>query len=302
MLTLCELATAQISVPVECQSDHPSNHLPACIKKLATAPQTWTTYSGYYRDVVTICFAIRYPLEKELLLEAQQNMTYYQSRHYDMLQQQQRDLHTWRQQEMKLLNIIRLQQSDLWDEFASLQKTSTNELLDLVTIIKQVKQTTIDVHSIQRSSVDLSQRYFDENVRKWNIAFQAVDHGLNLIYTKMDEILLWQNQTLTMYHHEQELQYQTVQQWQQSIDLANQSFSNLVNLTESHIQLLQEDILDIHAIISTAVKPVRQIFRLILVFWHDDTHLFALIGLLVSCHFFLSYPWCTLGKVLALGN
>ncbi|CAO3592592.1 unnamed protein product [Absidia cylindrospora] len=270
MLTLCELATAQISVPVECHLDHPSNHLPACIKKLATAPQTWTTYSGYYRDVVTICFAIRYPLEKELLLEAQQNMTYYQSKHYDMLQQQQQDLYTWRQQEMKLLDIIQLQQSDLWKEFVSLQKTSTNELLDLVTMIKQVKQTTTDVHATQQSSMDISQRYFDENMRKWDIAFQAVDHGLDLIYTKMDEISLWQNQTLTMYHHGQELQYQAIQQWQQSIDLANQSFSNLVNFTESHIQLLQRDILDIHTIISTTVKPVRRLFSSILVFWHNS--------------------------------
>ncbi|KAI8334245.1 hypothetical protein BC941DRAFT_454453 [Chlamydoabsidia padenii] len=60
MLTKCELATADIQIPKACQLDDST-----CVKKLAINPQTWTTYSGYYRDVVTICFSVRYPMEKD---------------------------------------------------------------------------------------------------------------------------------------------------------------------------------------------------------------------------------------------
>ncbi|CAO3643587.1 unnamed protein product [Mucor fragilis] len=57
LLTLCELSTAAVPIPHACravqsQSAHVSPEtITHCALTLSKTPQTWTSYSGYHRDV-----------------------------------------------------------------------------------------------------------------------------------------------------------------------------------------------------------------------------------------------------------
>ncbi|SAL99462.1 hypothetical protein [Absidia glauca] len=286
MLTLCELATAQIQVPKECQLDKSMHHMKSCIKKLATVPQTWTTYSGYYRDVVTICFAVRYPLERELLRQAQQNMTVYQSQSYQKIQQQQQDLYEWRQQEMGLLKAIQLQQSDLWTEITDFQGRSAGNLLELMSLLQNAQNKATDIQSIQQTTMEI---------------FLSLDQRLGSMYSKLDELSVWQNLSLTQWIQWQESQEQAIQQWQQSVNIVNHSISDILNHTEHQLNDLKGDILDIHTDLSTLLHPVRQVFALMMDSLYFGIRPFLWMGVVLLCWLLPTSLIFTALKTLALG-
>ncbi|KZP28084.1 hypothetical protein FIBSPDRAFT_817673 [Athelia psychrophila] len=69
-MTLCELATASQSPPLECtpfappHAEHDSEaeheHLqPPCVAALSRSPQSWSSYSGYLREIPQLCYAFR---------------------------------------------------------------------------------------------------------------------------------------------------------------------------------------------------------------------------------------------------
>ncbi|ORX76208.1 hypothetical protein BCR32DRAFT_304069 [Anaeromyces robustus] len=77
-LTLCELTSANISVPTECRHDQKNRSMAKCVENISRYSQLWTSYSGYFKDVVNMCYAIRYPLERNLLQNIHRNITKYQ--------------------------------------------------------------------------------------------------------------------------------------------------------------------------------------------------------------------------------
>ncbi|EXX55175.1 hypothetical protein RirG_227710 [Rhizophagus irregularis DAOM 197198w] len=50
-LAKCELATANLAFPMEC--DDIDHDVGKCIESISRIPQFWTTYSGYFREVCT---------------------------------------------------------------------------------------------------------------------------------------------------------------------------------------------------------------------------------------------------------
>ncbi|ORX50387.1 hypothetical protein BCR36DRAFT_404494 [Piromyces finnis] len=77
-LTLCELTSANISIPTECQNNYKTRNMAKCVETISRYNQLWTSYSGYFKDVVNMCYAIRYPLERNLLQNIHRNITKYQ--------------------------------------------------------------------------------------------------------------------------------------------------------------------------------------------------------------------------------
>ncbi|KAI8097068.1 uncharacterized protein BX664DRAFT_72335 [Halteromyces radiatus] len=276
MLTLCELETAQISIPLECH--HPTLYLQVCITKLASIPQTWTTYSGYFRDVSTICFAIRYPLEKELLQQAQQNMTLYQTKYYNMLQQQQLDMIEWRNQEMKLLDTIRLQQFELWSEFNHLQDHSSDEMNDLISIIRETKHHASDIYANQQMLTKANQHYFNQINQYLINILNHTNHEFTSIYTKMEIMSLWQNETMTKWLHWQEVQHQLVQQWQTSVNDANQTLSHLLDMTEHQLKSVQYDINNIQTDLRFIIQPIQWLYSCMLELFYYTYYIKSTFG------------------------
>ncbi|KAI8599348.1 hypothetical protein EDD21DRAFT_339906 [Dissophora ornata] len=75
-LTGCEIATADMPVPIECcgisssmdkepedRRKPTSADITRCVQSLGRVPQLWTSYSGYFREVKVMCLAVRYSLE-----------------------------------------------------------------------------------------------------------------------------------------------------------------------------------------------------------------------------------------------
>lgn len=61
-LTQCDLSTANQHLPSECQgisSKPPQSSLSRCIEAISRSPQQWSTYSGYTRELPSLCFALR---------------------------------------------------------------------------------------------------------------------------------------------------------------------------------------------------------------------------------------------------
>ncbi|AMD20897.1 HDR155Wp [Eremothecium sinecaudum] len=72
-LSVCELHASNVkNIPLECTQ---GSDIPICLKRLQNSPQWWTTYSGYYQRLPSICFENALPYEKEQILELFLNIT-----------------------------------------------------------------------------------------------------------------------------------------------------------------------------------------------------------------------------------
>lgn len=74
-LSICEFELAGIVYPSICKSIGSDDEEAICIMELEASPQFWTTFSGYYRDVRTICYEESLPYEKEQVINLFSNIT-----------------------------------------------------------------------------------------------------------------------------------------------------------------------------------------------------------------------------------
>ncbi|KAK9349733.1 Tht1-like nuclear fusion protein-domain-containing protein [Lipomyces doorenjongii] len=92
-LTLCELSAAHVQSPRSCSSDL-NEHLnrQSCLKDLEASPQFWTSFSGNFRSIATICLAERKNHEKEEVIRLHQNITAIQAHALHVLRDQLVDI------------------------------------------------------------------------------------------------------------------------------------------------------------------------------------------------------------------
>ncbi|KAG1445775.1 hypothetical protein G6F56_009796 [Rhizopus delemar] len=155
MLTLCELSSARMKLPRECQTLNQPEQTTNCIQKLSASPQAWTSYSGYFRDIVLICFAIKYPLEKEILEKLHENITLNQIKNFDILHSQQKYLIQWREQEFDRLDVLRKSQIDLsrhMDQVNTYYRTTEDHIDHIMDSLVQL-QNRAELSVIQYSDV-----------------------------------------------------------------------------------------------------------------------------------------------------
>ncbi|KAJ8104098.1 Tht1-like nuclear fusion protein-domain-containing protein [Lipomyces tetrasporus] len=88
-LTLCELSAAHIKPPRSCSFEF-DDHLnrQSCLKSLEASPQFWTSFSGNFRSIATICLAERKNHEKEEVIRLHQNITAIQAHALHVLRDQ----------------------------------------------------------------------------------------------------------------------------------------------------------------------------------------------------------------------
>ncbi|ODV81784.1 Tht1-like nuclear fusion protein, partial [Suhomyces tanzawaensis NRRL Y-17324] len=72
-LALCEFQNAGILYPSAC--NHLDEELELCIENLEKSPQYWTTFSGYYREIQTICYEESLPYQKDHVISLFNNIT-----------------------------------------------------------------------------------------------------------------------------------------------------------------------------------------------------------------------------------
>ncbi|KAK9389921.1 Tht1-like nuclear fusion protein-domain-containing protein [Lipomyces mesembrius] len=88
-LTLCELSAAHVKSPRSCSFDL-DEHLnrQSCLKDLEASPQFWTSFSGNFRSIATICLVERKNHEKEEVIRLHQNITAIQAHALHVLRDQ----------------------------------------------------------------------------------------------------------------------------------------------------------------------------------------------------------------------
>ena len=72
-LAICEFKNSNILFPSSCHN-LPLN-IDFCILDLEKSPQFWTSFSGYYRDIDTICFQASVPYQKDHILQLYYNIS-----------------------------------------------------------------------------------------------------------------------------------------------------------------------------------------------------------------------------------
>ncbi|KNE58119.1 hypothetical protein AMAG_04937 [Allomyces macrogynus ATCC 38327] len=85
----------------------------SCIEALAQVPQLWTSYSGYFRDVMAMCYAVRHHIERELVESLFYNLTLTQLVNNNMLKQHTADVVQLHMQEMAAWRQLHDQQSTI---------------------------------------------------------------------------------------------------------------------------------------------------------------------------------------------
>ncbi|KAF9966417.1 hypothetical protein BGZ70_002391 [Mortierella alpina] len=117
-LTACEIATANMPVPVECReigsyhqqrdSTRTTFDIGRCVQ-LRRVTQLWTSYSGYFREVKTMCLAARYSMQQEELRHLQKNLSRSHADQIALLQDHRRELlHAHQLQSERLQELMQL--------------------------------------------------------------------------------------------------------------------------------------------------------------------------------------------------
>ncbi|KAK9479637.1 Tht1-like nuclear fusion protein-domain-containing protein [Lipomyces japonicus] len=88
-LTLCELSAGLVDAPTTCLRDlTQKNQRENCLHVLKSSPQYWTSFSGNFRSIGSICFAERNTHEQEEIVLLYSNLTQVQHEALNILRHQ----------------------------------------------------------------------------------------------------------------------------------------------------------------------------------------------------------------------
>ncbi|KAI9223385.1 hypothetical protein BC828DRAFT_376039 [Blastocladiella britannica] len=152
-LTLCEVATANMNVPAPCSWNEPGT---ACVEALAQVPQLWTSYSGYFREVMSMCYAVRHQIEREMVEALFYNLTLAQLVNSNSLNQHAMEMANLHEREMHAVETVVNSQAQLRAQTVELAET----LHRLSTNISSSGQNVADMqHDLgQLAQVQLAMR------------------------------------------------------------------------------------------------------------------------------------------------
>ncbi|KAI9490669.1 Tht1-like nuclear fusion protein-domain-containing protein [Zychaea mexicana] len=243
MLTVCELSTTNLPVPRECYNLPQKKQ--ECVTQLASVPQTWTTFSGYFRDAEMMCLAIRYPVEREQLEELHRNLTREQLNNLEALRIQQEQIFEWRDKEMADLKEIQKAQQAMWDQWTK-RFENVQEQTQILSSLVRVMQQRLEL----KQSHQLAQfEQFDTLVQQrmtriWEDMELGLVHALHQLHTGVEQTLMLQRQMQTGWFAFQE-------DWKQAWSYLN---STIVD-TKHSVHALQKDIDTAHRQFQTILSP-----------------------------------------------
>lgn len=82
-LSVCEFQEAEVDYPENCKYLNSQSDYGACVQQLRETAQFWTTYSGNYRKLRSICYEEALPFVKERIVDLFHNVTRIYSTFYD---------------------------------------------------------------------------------------------------------------------------------------------------------------------------------------------------------------------------
>ncbi|KAH8552718.1 hypothetical protein BGW37DRAFT_528124 [Umbelopsis sp. PMI_123] len=178
-LTKCELETANHSLPPVCAGATTEQELLQCVASLAQIPQWWTSYSGYLRQVVSMCYAMRHSIERDIMERLHRNITVNQLINYDILRQQQNDLILRQKKEQDSMQRIQCLQNKIersMKENHEYSKRQSNELIRAQNEVMSLQSIISQITNEYSKAIDL---IVDIAVQKMKVVSDKEDLNLN---------------------------------------------------------------------------------------------------------------------------
>ncbi|KAJ3219110.1 hypothetical protein HK099_004823 [Clydaea vesicula] len=191
-LTLCEISTGNFKTPPQC--NFANYYSPArneveilnkafeetnlCVAELAKVSQIWTSYSSYLKEVVNMCFAVRYELERNLLTLLQRNLTITNLKTFRLLEKQNIELTEWRKTSLEEFLKLSENQQLIFNLSSKIDQTTKKNLETSESIAKKLEQVKSNLNKI------ISE--FEEEA---NLSLQK-------IFTKNDQVALGLEETV----------------------------------------------------------------------------------------------------------
>ncbi|CAG8694817.1 37802_t:CDS:10 [Gigaspora margarita] len=254
LLTMCEIATANLVAPMECNDI--VQDVGTCVEALARIPQLWTSYSGYFREVY-------------LLEELHKNITQNQLINYSILRVQQDDMISWRKEEMARLIQLEKSQSmilnsvNVIEKITSLASVNMVSLKDNLSDSQEIVQGTLGQLSQLRKELEEYRSKASETFEEINSATDqhliSLKQSMNLqkIDTALHNTLKAQEKVYNTIEIYKDQHQDLANQWQNSLLEAKQNLQILLNISQSEIQLLAKTASDARESQESIIKILR---------------------------------------------
>ncbi|EIE85596.1 hypothetical protein RO3G_10306 [Rhizopus delemar RA 99-880] len=272
-------------------------------RKLSASPQAWTSYS------VLICFAIKYPMEKEILEKLHENITLNQVKNFDILQSQQNYLIQWRQQEFDMLDVLKESQVDVINHIAKAkdyyQKTESQIefLFDTLGLLQNKTQLAIIQYD------EMVNRHIEQVYRQLNDLLihqtMEIDGLVDALLLKLDKVhrhveqsLLDQIQATNSWNeYVKNIELELNDRWKNSIQNMSTILYNAINGPLDEIKQLQDKLNVAHHHLIEIMKPFH---------WQSLRMHFSINYLHFFKTIYIKYPFeypycniCTSNKLLS---
>ncbi|CAG8471461.1 39_t:CDS:10 [Diversispora eburnea] len=303
-LTKCEIATANLAVPMEC--DDIDKEIESCVESLSRIPQLWTSYSGYFREVFHMCFAVRHSLERELLEELHRNITQNQLRNYNILRVQQREMIIWRKEEMSKLIQIEKSQIRILESINETRKTTsliTTNMLSLKDNLSESKGIAQLIFNqlFQLTKTTSSAINSVESLKENLSESQEIAH---LTFSQLSQLREELSLTYEKINNEHRQQLITLNQFMETLLEAQQNLEMLSSNSQHEIKLLTQSVSDARESQKDFLKILspfilmRDFINWTLTSSHENTIKYAFLGYSIPLFKFFVF-WIGLHKKIA---
>lgn len=186
-LSICEFENSKVVYPNSCYNMISENDFDSCIFDIERAPQYWTTFSGYYREITKICYEESLPFEKEQIILLYSNITKLYSKMFQDLNDSYRDSshiqQTMKKEFKELQHTIKVildqnekmseEMKEKYEEFSEQYSTM------LLTSLEISKNFSLGSESIVEDMAN-SIKYLDLEIARVSFAFDDSDFEAKL--------------------------------------------------------------------------------------------------------------------------
>ncbi|KAL0085678.1 hypothetical protein J3Q64DRAFT_1744633 [Phycomyces blakesleeanus] len=217
-----------------------------------------------------MCFAIRYPIERDILEKLRKEIADNQLQNYDLLRDQRAQLVNWRQEEMENFGIIRKSQQYLREQLEQIEgvrqraSKGVQNLSDSIVLLQHDAEYALRTQEeLVNVFANTSQRRLEKIIfgmgTMLESAFFQVEARLGQLNTSLSHSLLMQNKSHEAWHQMQVIQWEISHDWHNSVSHINNSLLQMLNDTGTQVHSLQQDIGTVHSKILVIIEPMRQL-------------------------------------------
>ncbi|GAA5802446.1 hypothetical protein HPULCUR_007911 [Helicostylum pulchrum] len=215
-----------------------------------------------------MCFAIHYPLEKDILEKLHTNITLNQVKNFNILQQQQELLINWRNDEFKTLDRLKESQSRVFNQIDTIHQSHSRtadqiqQIFETLVLVQNQTETAVAEYEqvarqyVKEMHTQLNQLAIRQEFEV-NLVIDTVISGLKTIDRNIEEMVTVQQETILNWSRERDLQNKYFENWTNTMDELNTTFGQILNTSLESIQLLKEDILVIRSQLRGILIPFQ---------------------------------------------